>query len=183
MTEALGFITDLQNRLADLLGLTFQKDGIDYTRKNFRPADIGWEEMKTTLEERQQTLIPGQGLLKFIAPVLSKLLELESKRLERSGHGEAMVADIKRQVAPMLARAPELLKQAGIHDPDKSDDVIITQRNLAAFAVLDETLAEGVRSVAIFYGAGHLPDMHRRLLERGFRLQAHYWLDAWSIPR
>lgn len=47
---------------------------------------------------------------------------------------------------------------------------------------LQEAMREGCKKIAIFYGSGHLPDMHTRLT-RDFGLEARdiQWRTAWSI--
>ncbi len=67
-----------------------------------------------------------------------------------------------------------------LEGPDGS--TLITERNKAAFAVLGEQLAAGKRKVAVFYGAGHLPDMERRLV-KDYRLKPGKtrWVTAWDL--
>jgi hypothetical protein len=64
--------------------------------------------------------------------------------------------------------------------PDGS--TIISERNKIALKVLAEELAEGKKKIGIFYGAGHMPDLERRLREE-FQLeqQSQRWLVAWDL--
>ena len=50
--------------------------------------------------------------------------------------------------------------------------------------VVTAQLAAGKKHVAIFYGAGHLPDMGERLV-KDFKLQrtSERWLTAWNLAR
>jgi len=59
---------------------------------------------------------------------------------------------------------------------------IITERNKKAFEVLRREIAKGRKKIAVFYGAGHLPDMQRRL-EQDFQMQqtGTDWVTAWSL--
>ena len=59
---------------------------------------------------------------------------------------------------------------------------IITERNKKAFEVLSREIAKGRKKIAVFYGAGHLPDMQRRL-EQDYQMQqtGTQWLSAWSL--
>ncbi len=59
---------------------------------------------------------------------------------------------------------------------------IISERNKRAMTVLKRELENGRKRVAIFYGAGHLPDMAQRL-ETDFQLQRGEttWLTAWKM--
>ena len=61
---------------------------------------------------------------------------------------------------------------------------IIGQRNRKALEVLRRELKNGKKRIGIFYGAGHLPDMEKRLAE-GFGLYPNKksikWLTAWDM--
>jgi hypothetical protein len=59
---------------------------------------------------------------------------------------------------------------------------IITERNKRCFEVLDKQLAAGKKKIAIFYGAGHLPDMERRLIgDYRFQRTGESWIAAWQL--
>ena len=62
---------------------------------------------------------------------------------------------------------------------------IITERNKKALEVLTSQIQLGRNRIGIFYGAGHLPDMHDRLVnEFGLETTGHQWLTAWRlVPR
>ena len=68
----------------------------------------------------------------------------------------------------------------GISGPDGS--TLITERNKRALAVLRQQRSLGKRKLAVFYGAGHLADMHERLVEE-FDLKPVRvtWLEAWNL--
>ncbi|MEQ8764466.1 MAG: hypothetical protein RL885_11100 [Planctomycetota bacterium] len=182
--KRLGFIGQLQLEMGDLLDLTFQHDGIDYARENFHNADLGWDELQGELTRRGQTLVPMEGLLRLVSPLLKWSLQAQNKIWEKSGKKEKNANDFKRRLAGVLANADAYLASMGIHDASSRDDVIISARNDAALRELDASFEEeGIRDVVIFYGAAHLPDFHDRLLERGYRVVAWSWLDAWFLPK
>jgi hypothetical protein len=62
---------------------------------------------------------------------------------------------------------------------------IITERNKVALKKLAEQIASGKKKIAIFYGAGHLGDMEKRLLSNEFELKrsGEDWLDAWNLSK
>jgi hypothetical protein len=64
--------------------------------------------------------------------------------------------------------------------PDGS--TILTERNKVALKVLADQLKTDKRRLAIFYGAGHLPDMEKRLIG-DFKLKRgdQTWLSAWDL--
>jgi hypothetical protein len=59
---------------------------------------------------------------------------------------------------------------------------LITDRNKEVVSVLKSEIAAGKRKIAILYGVGHLPDMHRQLKE-GLELSITKveWLQAWRM--
>jgi hypothetical protein len=67
----------------------------------------------------------------------------------------------------------------GLDGPGGS--VILTERNKAAIGALDSTMKSGKKDLAIFYGAAHMPDMAKRLSERGFSPIATEWRMAWDL--
>ena len=64
----------------------------------------------------------------------------------------------------------------------RDGSTIIDHRNAKCMKVLEEEIESGKRNIAIFYGAGHLPDMQRRLMS-DFKMKrgGQYWLEAWSL--
>ena len=64
----------------------------------------------------------------------------------------------------------------------RDGSTIIDHRNAKCMEVLKEEIAAGKRNLAIFYGAGHLPDMQQRLMS-DFKMKrgGQYWLEAWSL--
>jgi hypothetical protein len=177
------FIARLQIELKDFLGLGFQKDHLDYARPNWVNADMTWEEMRRELEARNQELIPNMEAIRRMTPMITKMLETQMKSLEKSPGARALVQDsAKRILGRMLASSERLFKMLGIYDEKQRNDVLISLRNDRAFEALEKSLAEGKRSVAVFYGAAHLPDLERRLTEElGFRPVGDRWLLAWRV--
>ena len=64
----------------------------------------------------------------------------------------------------------------------KDGSTIIDHRNAKAMDILRREIDTGKKKIAVFYGAGHLPDMQRRLLS-DFRMQraGQFWLNAWKL--
>ena len=70
----------------------------------------------------------------------------------------------------------------GVEDIEKPTDLILGLRNDRAWEIFEESLAENWRRTAIFYGAAHMPDLRRRLVESGWIPEDLFWLGAWKIP-
>ena len=48
--------------------------------------------------------------------------------------------------------------------------------------VLSEQLDKGVKKIGIFYGAGHLSDMSRRMLDEfDMKFVDERWVEAWNL--
>jgi hypothetical protein len=59
---------------------------------------------------------------------------------------------------------------------------LITERNKAALKVLADEIKGGKKKLAIFYGAGHLSDMEKRLIaDFGLKRADENWLEAWNL--
>jgi hypothetical protein len=64
----------------------------------------------------------------------------------------------------------------------KDGSTILTERNRKAFEVLDRELKAGKKKLGVFYGAAHLPDMEKRLLnDFGMKRSGERWVTAWSL--
>ncbi|MBM4016403.1 MAG: hypothetical protein FJ293_15750 [Planctomycetes bacterium] len=164
----------LQLRLKDLLGLEFQRDGLDYDRSWWRNADVGVTALRAELDARGAALPTDSPLVRALLQMV--LQGLDTGRLDADPRMRAM---LKRQVAAVLATAEQLL--AG--QADALQSVLVEWRNDAALAVLDDEIADGRpgRWIALFYGAAHLADFADKLALRGFTYETMDWLEAWRL--
>jgi len=167
----------IQNGMARLLGLQFQKDGIAYIGSNMVHADIDASTLERNLDGEQ--LSPLQGLftpeqienLKPIFTVLGALLneyfkanpEIQSQMKFKFAQ-QISQADISAQLSPKMKKA------------------IIDDRNQIVMDELKVQLKNKTkRRIAIFYGAGHNPDFAQRFLAQGWTRGAKTWRTAWRI--
>jgi hypothetical protein len=59
---------------------------------------------------------------------------------------------------------------------------LISARNQAALKVLADQIKSGKKTLAIFYGAGHLSDMEKHLIaDFGLKRADERWLEAWNL--
>ena len=93
-----------------------------------------------------------------------------------------LAEDRARQLKIIMSEQFEEIESllVGLGGPDGS--TIIAGRNQVALKVLKEQIAAGKTNVAIFYGAGHMQDMDRRLREQ-FKLKPvkTRWVTAWDM--
>ena len=81
LTEEDKGLGELQKMMGEMLGLTFQKDGIDYTRSNLVHADMNMDQLKEAMGG--QSLNPMGGIMggdqmKALAPMLKMFSGAES---------------------------------------------------------------------------------------------------------
>ena len=175
----------MQNGLKDLLSLEHQLEFVDYTKKNMVHADMSPEDFSKSMDERGESVVGmifrmmGHGIAQQSklqaqgksAPEMDLLSVLFDK--DRSGSMKRMMAEQFENVEGAMQ---------ALDGPQGS--TIITERNKVALKKLAEEIADGKKKVAIFYGAGHLSDMEKRLMA-DFHLNraSESWLTAWQLDK
>jgi hypothetical protein len=176
-------VSQLQIGLKSLLNLEFQIDAVDYRRTNFVHADLDPAAFEKLQRERGETIL---GLM------LRAVFEEQARQTAGQGNvldGFQLLAAL---LSPNRAHALKLLlgrQMADLEDVvagiDRSADgkgsVLLSARNEHAVRVLVEQIGRGRRSLGVFYGAGHMPDLKTRLEALGFRETQSEWLTAWNI--
>lgn len=151
--------------MAEMMQLSLQSEVIDYGRTNLVYADMSMQEFSAAMEAR------GESWMTLVWD------SLRDGSFSGSGGGltSSSPESLRRQVSKMLA--------AQASSSRSEQRAIIVSRNERCFEVLDNLLQSDpeARRVAIFYGAMHLRDMHKRLLERGFELQGVQWVTAIAV--
>lgn len=167
----------LQARLASALGLVFQKDAMDTTPPHWRNSDLSVDDLMARLEaagaegDTLFRLLDGSSLSAKFMGVLVRFI----------GASPTMRAMAKVTLIEMLSNADELLEAA----PGMGGlmSVILHDRNAAVMDDLESVLREqpDLDTIAIFYGAGHLPDLQRRLAALGFQPSGDEWVPAIGV--
>lgn len=172
-------VSGLQKTMKSVLGLEFQLDHIDYSRKNFVHADMTPTEMAKSMKENDES----------VAKIFFKMLG-SSIAMQGSAKGasdiallSAMISGDKSKIRRVMAKQMNNLDQAMVIFNGKEGSTIINHRNTKCFKVLDQEIAKGKKKIGIFYGAGHLPDMEKRLLSDKYHMKAgkQIWLTAWKL--
>jgi hypothetical protein len=172
----------LQNGMKSMLALEHQLEQIDYTKKNFVHADMSPDQFMEAMKNRDE------GFLEMYMRLLGHSIAMQSDKTAKGESPEMeMLAAffsndrprrLKQALAKQLAESESMLVSFG----GEEGSVLITDRNRAALKVLDEQLKAGKKRLAVFYGAGHLPDMDRRLREEfGLEPVEITWLTAWDL--
>jgi hypothetical protein len=174
-------LTTMQTGLTRLLGLQFQLEGIDYGGPNMVHADMSPDEFRQSMSNRGESI--GAMLFRTFAYSVAK-----QSTQDAAGPSDmemlAALLDKNRSLAMKRTMAKQFQDMNGvlqvIDGPDGS--TLISRRNAKALNVLRREMNAGKRRIAIFYGAGHLPDMSRRLVaDFGMRPTNTEWLRAWDM--
>ncbi len=188
----------LQQQLADALGLEFQLRGINYDRRHWRNSDMSVEQLQVVLlggegpggegepgdapAADQRTAAAASQLFRALSGE-SMMSRMAGVLLRFVGMNEGMRTTAKLAMLEMVARADEIL-EAQLGEAGKLLEVLIVDRNTVVLDDLRRLMEEqpGVESVAIFYGAGHFPDLERRMVEEiGFEFAGELWLPAITV--
>lgn len=173
-------LASMQTGMKDMLNLEYQLEHIDYMAKNFRHADMSPEEFVADMDSR------GDGLWKMAARMMGAGLASQQAGDGSAGLLIALMSD-NRAMLMKQAFAKQLVDidvaTAGLDDAS-GENTLIKGRNRKAFEVLKEELDAGKKTVAVFYGAGHLDDMAKRLeADFGMKPKSTQWLQAWDLQR
>lgn len=173
-------LSALQQGLADLLGLSFQLNEIDYTPANFRHADLTLAEFVAAMESNDETPLT----------IVLKLLRSGSSQPESPD----FLALSEISVLKLMAQGPSardrlILKRAFAVSFDQMEEAVnalqgttlLQGRNTRALEVLEQQLKAGHRKVAVFYGAAHMPDLEARLHKKGWKTLSRDWITAWNL--
>lgn len=168
----------MQDGMKAMLELDHQLDRIDYTAENFVHADMSPDEFSKTMTDR------GESFMQMFFRLMG-----QGAAQQASGGSKDMAIlmalfsrDRAQRMKVAMAEQFENLEgqMAAFDGPEGS--TIITERNKKAFEVLSRELKDGKTKIGVFYGAGHLPDMERRLLaDFGMKRSGEEWVPAWSL--
>ena len=177
-----GAVNLLQRWMKDTLHLAFQLEAIDYTRDNFIHADMDATSFFNLQKKRGESLL---GLM----------LQSIKTELARQEKGEKVAQitlfdliriflsnDHAREMKLVLGRQFSDIEASIAGIEGKNGSVILTERNKVAIQVLEETIKKGKRNLGIFYGAAHMQDMEKRLIDKlGFKKIGQEWYIAWNM--
>ena len=172
-------VAAIQNMMTGMLELEYQLDGVDYGATNFVHADMSPQQFQQSMEDR------GESFLGMFLRAMGHAMTQPAGQ-SRSNDMQLLSAlfDKNRALALKRVMARQFQDMGGamaiFNGPNGS--TLITERNRVAFDVLKKQLAGGDKKVAVFYGAGHLPDMAQRLKDDfGMKQNQIRWLEAWNL--
>lgn len=172
-------VSMVQTGMTGLLDLEFQLRAIDYTRKNLVHADMSPEQFAKSMEQRGESMF--QTFMRMFGYAMAR-------QQGENGATEAqmLMAFFSKDRALALKRlmAEQFQDMEGsltaVNGPNGS--TLITERNKVALEVLRKQIAAGKKKIAIFYGAGHMPDIQARLAsDFGLVPISTEWIVAWDL--
>jgi hypothetical protein len=176
--------TRIQAELAAALGMRFQLDEIDYGPAHFRCSDMDLDQLDAAFRARGAEFseiaggLTGTSLFGRLAVFMLRLVRVADIFLEGAIADSMKVTMIEafsdeKVIDQLMARAGPGLAE-----------VLIDERNQVVVDDLKAAIAgePGLRSVAIFYGAGHMPDLAERLrAQLGYVPAETTWLRAMEV--
>ena len=163
--------------IARFLGLADQIKVIDYEKRHFVHADMSPEEFAASMRKKKESL--WQMFFKLLGASMAQ------QAVSGASDAELLVAllrqdkkELRRVLAAQMAASQSILQAL----EGQQGSTLISERNKVALKVMRQQIAKGHRKLGIFYGAGHLEDMDRRLRKQyGFRPIGLKWLTAWNL--
>lgn len=167
-------VAALQMGMQSVLGLEFQLDHIDYTKDNFVHADMSPDEFAASMRRNDESFT------KMFLRAIGQSMASSSSGRDTEIMLAMMSGKFKRR--QVMAAQMQDMESGMIIFQGREGSTIIEHRNAKALDILKREIAAGNKHLALFYGAGHLPDMERRLLsEFQMKRAGQYWLTAWRL--
>lgn len=186
----------LQKDLANSLGLVFQLEAINYTGGNFRNSDLSVAELRDLMDKDDEPAAPDSPKEKRKNEAFEQLL--------KAMDGNSMFGTMLKAGFRLVGGNPKLQAMTKLaliealggirgdisrmkslpEDMQRLMEVLIHTRNDAVVRDLRVELKRAAppASISIFYGAGHMDDLERRVRrEFGYRMESDLWLPAFNV--
>ena len=173
-------VGQMQQGMKSMLDLAYQLEEVDYRKANFVHADMSPEEFSRVMSERNESW-------------LTMMLKMMGSTMVTQSAGKSSDTDLifaffaknrsLRLKRVMATQFGDLEGTMGVLEGENGS-TIIGMRNKKALDVLQQQMTKGKKRIGIFYGAGHFPDMEKRMAER-FGMYPNKksikWLTAWDM--
>lgn len=176
---------NVQQELADALGLEFQLDSLSYESQNWFCSDLTMGEVEAKLIEQgaDASLLEAITGESFSAQIATGMMKLIPMLDSLTGGGIKETAKLLMIEILSMAGSDQMLE--GIQ-PELAQ-VIIVDRNTELLRDLAATIgiAEDLSTIGVLYGAGHMPDLSKRLhAEFGYAPVEDRWFESMAVdPR
>jgi len=162
--------------MSRFLKLSGQMQEIDYSAENFVHADL------TMKQFQAKQAAKGESLFSF---ALAAAQQAQNEGVEQPNPARLIAALLSGDSNSLKF---EMMKSLGQGDDQiaalAGNNVIIGDRNAKCLRVLRKQVnKKGHRTLGIFYGAAHNPDLEARLLKMGYKKGKQEWMTAWDVPK
>jgi hypothetical protein len=167
-------VSFVQKMLRDVLELQFQLERIQYHQPNMVHADMSPEQLAQAMRDR------GESVFTLFLRMMVQSMAQQNQ--PAGSETQLLMALFDRHRALALKRVMAEQFQSMEGTIGALSGSLIEGRNAVALGVLRAKLNAGKQRLAIFYGAGHMPDFEKRL-----RTDFHLvpvrteWLTAWDM--
>ena len=167
----------IQQDLAEALGLVFQLEAMDHSGENWKNSDLSMDQVESRLlgsdVEADELFASLRG-----SSFLAKAAGFTLKLLTRFSYGSAALKIFGLEI---LGRADEILESSPVAT-DELFAVLIEDRNRVVVEDLRKVVGDGHRTVGVIYGAAHMRDLERALVEElGYEPVSEEWLRAVTV--
>jgi hypothetical protein len=175
-------VGSIQRIIRDLLQFEYQLDGIDYSQQNFLHADMTPEELSAEMGKR------GETPLNMFLKMFERIQDMPAAESKPLGEEDLVLALFRFAKNPSLTLRRAMAGQ--MEDVEgfvavfegETGSSILSGRNDAALKVLKEQIDAGKTNIAILYGAGHMPDLEKKLQKDfGLKFEGERWIPAWEM--
>ena len=176
-TGAIFMLSDIGDRIKDIinnLNISYQTDIVDYAKEHFVHADM----MNDELIKRYSNAGADKKLAEILPMLKTNLQVAQDQTIGQMGMLLALMLEDYESVKKLFI---EMLCETTTPDGNEDQSILIRERNDVCMDIFDKTMKDSsVKNVGIFYGCAHLPDFHRQLLQRGYKLDKVNWVKAMS---
>lgn len=191
----------LQVTMAKSLGLVFQLQAIDYERTNFWNSDLSIHQIQALMHPGRKPVAGGAGSGKarradgddssfqdllgamdgssVFGALANGIFQIIGSSTKLQALTKLALIEVFGQLRGDMAQMPGLAPEM-----KRLFEVLISERNKAVLADLKEELRHAGRadSIAVFYGAGHLVDLEKRLRhELRYVPVDEFWPPVFSV--
>jgi hypothetical protein len=168
----LGRVRELQMEYASALGLVYQNSVLNPSN-HWINADASFEEFSAMVNEyNERNLSLDKNSLDGD---ISEIKDIKTKKEK----DQVKILNQRRSLAEEITNSSLRIN----HDEKYKDtfELFVKKRNSLAMKKIIPAL-ETKQSVAMLYGAAHMPDFLNRLEKNwGYKIIKHRWISAWSL--
>ena len=173
---------NIQAEFADMLELEFQLDSLPYEEPNWFCSDLTIGEVNKLLHQKgaDTAVIDSLSGATITAKFSASLMRLVPMLDSLAGGG--VVETVKLLMIELLSM-DDSMELSSEMQPELME-VIIVDRNTEVLKDIGVTLeiVEGVQSIGVLYGAGHMDDFHQRLeILFDYKPTEEFWFTAMSV--